>query len=310
MAQQEDQDGELEYHITFPSPYPSDLSHDAGVISGDLFGGEDEREARSEKTDEVDMELQQHLLKEPVVIVLGWSGCSDQQLARYSEMYDSKSCITIRYTASTDTILYHPTTLKPAATKLLELLIDLNLEGNPLFVHVFSKGGAYVYRYLTELVHRDKKYWHIKIMGSIFDSGPAKYRLMNEYKEAMSLVMNRMILVRLIIAIYYLLYFLGMVVIDSLRKLPWRQYDIHEAIKNDPSKAPQLFLYSTADMVALASDIAEIVKYRQENGRDVKSVCWDDSGHVQHFSVHRESYIKTCHDFLDMCMGSIWNEQA
>jgi len=87
MAQQEDQDGELEYHITFPSPYSSDLSHDAGV-SGDLFGGEDA--PRNEKVDEVDMELQQHLLKEPVVIVLGWSGCSDQQLARYSEMYDSK----------------------------------------------------------------------------------------------------------------------------------------------------------------------------------------------------------------------------
>ena len=91
MAQQEDQDGELEYHITFPSPYSSDLSHDAGV-SGDLFGGVGGEDApRSEKVvDDVDMELQQHLLKEPVVIVLGWSGCSDQQLAKYSEMYDTK----------------------------------------------------------------------------------------------------------------------------------------------------------------------------------------------------------------------------
>ncbi|MRC56982.1 DUF829 domain-containing protein, partial [Bacillus thuringiensis] len=45
-------------------------------------------------------------------------------------------------------------------------------------------------------------------------------------------------------------------------------------------------------------------------GRDVKSVCWDDTGHVQHFIEHRETYIKTCHDFLDFCMGSVWNEQA
>jgi len=200
--------------------------------------------------------------------------------------------------------------LKPAATKLLELLIDLNLEGNPIFVHIFSKGGAYVYRYLTELVHCDKKYWHIKIMGTIFDSGPAKYRLLNEFKEAMSLAMNRMIITRIIIAIYCLMYFLGMVFVDSLRKTPLRQYDIHDAIKNDPSKAPQLYLYSNADDVTLASEVTEIVKYRKDNGRDVKSVCWDDSGHVQHFTVHRESYIKTCHDFLDMCIGRGWNEQA
>ena len=85
MAKQEDQDGELEYHITFPSPYPSDLSHNDD-ISGDLFGGEDEQEALGANTDE----LRSQVPKEPVVILLGWSGCSDQQLAKYSEMYDSK----------------------------------------------------------------------------------------------------------------------------------------------------------------------------------------------------------------------------
>ena len=84
MAKQEDQDGELEYHITFPSPYPSDLSHDDG-ISADLFGGQDGR-GLSENTDGDGLLS----AKEPVVILLGWSGCSDQQLAKFSEMYDSK----------------------------------------------------------------------------------------------------------------------------------------------------------------------------------------------------------------------------
>ena len=220
------------------------------------------------------------------------------------------SCITIRYTASTDTILYRPTMLKPAANKLLELLIDLNLEGNPLFVHVFSKGGAYIYSYLTELVHRDKKYWHIKIKGSIFDSGPAKYKLLNEFQEAMTLAVNRMSVTRIFLGGYYMMYFLGMFFLDKLRRSPLRKYNLHEVIKNDPSKAPQLYLYSKADKWTMSEDIAEIVKYRQENGRDVKSICWDDSDHVQHFCVHRETYTKKCHDFLDMCLGGEWNEQA
>ena len=226
-------------------------------------------------------------------------------LSMYSFLY---SCITIRYTASSDTVFYRPATLKPAATKLLELLIDLNLEGNPLFVHIFGKGGTYVYRYLTELVHRDKKYWHINIKGSIFDSGPGKYKFLGELKEAMAYAAGRFQVVRIIIALYFFVYLLGRALVDKMRRSPLRQHDIHDAIKNDPSKSPQLYLYSNADQMTTADDVTEIVKYRRENGRAVQSVCWEDTEHVHHFNEHRETYIKHCYDFMDMCMEGVWQK--
>ena len=59
---------ELDYHISFPSPVPDDIS-----------GDEDE-----------EFYCQGNLQKEPVVILLGWMGCQDKYLAKYSAIYEQR----------------------------------------------------------------------------------------------------------------------------------------------------------------------------------------------------------------------------
>ena len=57
-------DIDLDYHVTFPSP------------SQDEDGGERANTPNPEN--------------EPVVILLGWLGCQEKHLAKYSEMYTKK----------------------------------------------------------------------------------------------------------------------------------------------------------------------------------------------------------------------------
>lgn len=42
--------------------------------------------------------------------------------------------------------------LRIAAVKLVQLLEDYDLRDNPVFVHVLSNGGYFVYRYFADLL--------------------------------------------------------------------------------------------------------------------------------------------------------------
>ncbi|TNM98118.1 hypothetical protein fugu_014364 [Takifugu bimaculatus] len=66
--------------------------------------------------------------KEPVVILLGWAGCKDKHLSKYSSIYNEQGCVTLRYTAPLKTIFISESfgykELKSTALKLLEILYD------------------------------------------------------------------------------------------------------------------------------------------------------------------------------------------
>ena len=57
---------DFDYHITFPSP-----------VSPDIKDDEPDEQINTEE-------------KNPTVILLGWSGCKDKHLAKYSTIYDEK----------------------------------------------------------------------------------------------------------------------------------------------------------------------------------------------------------------------------
>ncbi len=64
---QSSEDDDLEYHITFPSPVSKDISEE------DVPPNDGDSEA-----------------VEPVVILLGWGGCDDKHLAKYSAIYEKR----------------------------------------------------------------------------------------------------------------------------------------------------------------------------------------------------------------------------
>lgn len=56
--------------------------------------------------------------------------------------------ITVRYTAPVDNIIWKRDALQPIGQKIVKLLYDMNFEANPIILHVFSNGGAYLYKYI------------------------------------------------------------------------------------------------------------------------------------------------------------------
>lgn len=67
---------DLDYHITFPSPTPDDVS-DEEILEYYNVGAVE---------------------KEPVVILLGWLGCQEKHLAKYSAIYEHKKWVVIMLT--------------------------------------------------------------------------------------------------------------------------------------------------------------------------------------------------------------------
>ncbi|CAF97741.1 unnamed protein product [Tetraodon nigroviridis] len=104
------------------------------------------------------------------------SGCKDKHLSKYSSIYNEQGCVTIRYTAPLKTIFISESfgykELKSTALKLLEILYDYEVENSPVLFHIFSNGGFMLYRYIVDLLHTDKQFGSLCVIGAVVDSAP------------------------------------------------------------------------------------------------------------------------------------------
>ncbi|KAJ1525490.1 hypothetical protein ONE63_010299 [Megalurothrips usitatus] len=87
--------------------------------------------------------------KPPAVILLGWAGCQDKHLAKYGNIYSDKGCVTLRCTAPLGSLFLRRRRMRELGRRLLDELLDLNLNEHPIFFHVFSNGGAYLYKHVV-----------------------------------------------------------------------------------------------------------------------------------------------------------------
>ncbi|CAL1291013.1 unnamed protein product [Larinioides sclopetarius] len=246
--------------------------------------------------------------KEPVIILFGWAGCVDRYLAKYSEIYQKKGCTTIRYITSPNVVsprCIDEKKIHNLAGNVINLLLDMKFDKHPIFFHVFSNGGATVYRYVSELM-RKKHPNDFQIKGCIFDSCPAKVRASGFVRATLamtdgSLVKRYMIafvaLVRaMILGVYSALlsFFTGKI----------NYYLLWNALLEEPNICPQLFLFSKTDNVCCWDTIQEFADYRKKKGVDVKVVLFEESEHVKHLVKYRDEYLNHVYSFIDENVGS------
>ncbi len=315
----EDNEDDLEYHITFPSP--AQIETTGGESKEFVFvdGG------RSGFAD-----------TEPVVFLLGWMGCRDKHLAKYSKIYEDAGCVTIRYTAPDEYILFHQDKIRPLAKKLLDLVEEMSLENSPVFCHAFSNGGCSVYQYMVESMHNCPEYESVRrnFRGQVFDSGPGRARvgsLVRAMAEVVPGGFSDYYVIKYAVAIAALLYVVLLRLIRRFAGLAAGGGSSEEASSSSSSGAegssasnkfcfdylakdeslgsvPYLFLYSSADEIVLASDVDEFADGKIESGCDVTKVCYEDSKHVGHLLAHRESYITAVNAFVVKCLKSLPDE--
>ncbi|XP_036410682.1 transmembrane protein 53 [Megalops cyprinoides] len=244
--------------------------------------------------------------KEPVVMLLGWAGCKDKHLSKYSSIYNEQGCITVRYTAPLKTVFISESfgykELSTIAHKLLELLYDYEVENNPIFFHVFSNGGFMLYRYMAELLCSHGRFSTLKVVGTVVDSAPGSQNVRGALRAiTASLGPNiNVVLLYFLLALFACMVFLLRIVLYSVTKYIHKNH--YDALRDSPSPWPQLYLYSRADRVIRHRDVELMVKAVQEKGVPVDSFDFGTPAHVSLFRDFPEEYSRRCLDFLASCM--------
>ncbi|NWH58949.1 TM53B protein, partial [Geococcyx californianus] len=246
-----------------------------------------------------------HADDQPVVILLGWAGCQDRYLAKYSTIYSQKGCAVIRYTAPWRMIFFSETfgmrSLQTRARQLLELLFDCSVDNRPVLFHVFSNGGVMLYRYIIEALHTHKPFKNLRVAGTIFDSAPGRRNLRGGLRALATVLVSTNVLLK-----YFLLFaFATMAVMLRILLYPLTRF-IHEthydALLKAPSQWPELYLYSQADAIISSSDVKHMANARQQLGVSVKAVDFLDSAHVSHMRAYPTYYSNLCTTFLSDCV--------
>ncbi|XP_037356401.1 transmembrane protein 53 isoform X2 [Talpa occidentalis] len=243
--------------------------------------------------------------RQPLVILLGWGGCADKNLAKYSAIYHKRGCIVIRYTAPWHMVFFSESlgipSLRVLAQKLLELLFDYEVEKEPLLFHVFSNAGAMMYRYVLELLQTHRRFCRLRVVGTIFDSGPGDSNLVGALRALAAVLEHRPAVLRLLLLVAFaLVAVLFHILLAPLTALFHTHF--YDRLLNAASRWPELYLYSRADQVVLARDVERMVEARLAHQVLVRSVDFVSSAHVSHLRDYPVYYTSLCVNFMRSCV--------
>ncbi|XP_013888504.1 transmembrane protein 53 [Austrofundulus limnaeus] len=247
--------------------------------------------------------------KEPVVILLGWAGCKDKHLSKYSSIYNEQGCVTIRYTAPLKTVFISESfgykELSSTALKLLEILYDYEVENSPVFFHVFSNGGFMLYRYVVELLHSDKQFSSLCVVGAVVDSAPGSGNIRGALRALAATLGPKIspLLRYVLLALFAVSVFLLRVVLYPLTKFIHKNH--YDAVQDGPPAWPHLHLYSRADLVIRYRDVEQFMEAVKKKGVSVDGYDFASSSHVCHFRDFPEQYTRKCRVFLAACMKDL-----
>ena len=161
-----------------------------------------------------------------------------------------------------------------------------------------------MYRYLSDLIHNSKRFASITLCGVVFDSCPLRLYISRGLRVYTGFS-NHSFFVKCFLAACL---FVWLVVLRVLfRCASCFSFsgivadDFWEFMCEDPASCPHLYLYSVQDTVIPYKEVEQIIAMRRSGGVHVVTQCWDDSAHVAHFVLHRETYTTACLDFFRHC---------
>ncbi|KAK2588216.1 hypothetical protein KPH14_004251 [Odynerus spinipes] len=291
MSDQED----LEYCIMFPLFPPS--PKDPTLTSSSTTNRQDHKEEFVFVYEED---------KRPLVVLLGWAGCQDRYLAKYSAIYEEKSCITLRYTAPVECLFGRRDKMPYIGKRLLQVISENSLNDHPIFFHVFSNGGALLYQHISLAMQQTNSPIQSQVKGVIFDSAPGERRVTSLFKAVSAIIGGHPLTnipMSFFITVFLSMFWFFEVIAHALG----RGFTIQSnpfALMEESYSWPQLFLYSNTDTLIPAADVEKFASRRAERGVRVQLVLFTNSPHVKHYTTYRDIYVNTVCSFINECLQS------
>nr|GMD56973.1 transmembrane protein 53 [Ipomoea batatas] len=262
------------------------------------------------------------------VVLLGWLGSKPKHLRRYVELYNSKGFHAVTFVTSVRDVLSFDLARKleervaSMARELASWVSQSEEDGREraLIFHTFSNTGWLTYgaildnwRGRKDLLdkikgcvvdsgadpHIDPKVWAagftvalLKKRSSLVDPGEG-----NELDSHSSKIQEKKSS------------FVETLLLDGFEKLfsillnlpneNRRLVKIISTLMNDQPPCPQLYLYSTSDMVIPYQSIELFIKEQSVRGRKVSSFNFGTSPHVDHYRTFPSTYASLLQNFLE-----------
>ncbi|KAL2716592.1 transmembrane protein 53 isoform X1 [Vespula squamosa] len=303
MSDQED----LEYCIMFPSfpPSPKDPT-----LTSSTNNGQDHKEEFVFVYEED---------KRPLVVLLGWAGCQDRYLAKYSAIYKEKSCITLRYTAPMECLFGRRDKMPYIGKRLLQVIAKNSLNDHPIFFHIFSNGGALLYQHISIAMQQMDSPIQSQVKGVIFDSAPGERRVTSLFKAISAIIGGHPLtniptsfFITIFLSMFWFFEVITFLLVSTyfitvIAHALGRGFTIQSnpfALMEESYSWPQLFLYSNTDTLIPAADVEKFASRRAERGVHVQLVLFTNSPHVKHYAMYREVYVNTVCSFINECLQS------
>ncbi|KAJ8680364.1 hypothetical protein QAD02_016151 [Eretmocerus hayati] len=240
----------------------------------------------------------------PLVVLLGWAGCNDKYLAKYSAIYESRGCITLRCTAPVEYLFWRREHLPRISRRLIQAIQEICSDEHPVFFHIFSNGGAIFYQHISYVMQKMES--PLKVKGIIFDSSPGERRLTSLY-GAISTIIGGHPVTNVPISIV-LTFFLSLIwLIEIIAQVIGKENTIKTdpiALVEEPYTWPQIFLYSNTDTLIQFGDVERFANRRAERGVRTQLVMFTGSPHVKHFTMYPTVYVRTVCSFVNDCLSN------
>ncbi|MFH4981934.1 hypothetical protein AB6A40_008643 [Gnathostoma spinigerum] len=251
-----------------------------------------------------------------MVILLGWGGCTDRYLAKYSRIYENLGCSVARFTADVNLSRSFSSYRLFALALYERILEDFCAPSTSVIFHVFSMNGCSVFSALWDLIDTVPNGTEIKsnVKGIVFDSCPA---FVSPWQGANAIMFATFPSVNGNDTIGRQTYRVMLTGILSLHRLmlwirsSWES-DVYEhnsayyrMLSYNDLPTNQLYLYSLADDICSAESIEKFVESQRTRDFSVNITCcvWTDSAHVQHYRKHPNEYQSHCLDFLSQTLN-------
>lgn len=162
-----------------------------------------------------------------------------------------------------------------------------------------------LYRYIAELLHSDKQFSSLCVIGALVDSAPGSGNVRGALRALTATLGSKIspVLRYVLLAVFAVTVFLLRVVLYPLTKYIHKNH--YDAVQERPPAWPHFFLYSRADQVIRHRDVEVFVGALKQKDVQVDSFNFVSSPHVSHFRDFPEQYALKCRDFLVACMKDL-----